>query len=137
MSLNIAKILMRVVGTLAGLLGLGMLCITPFLIYHAVAEQMGGMIFFVVLPLPVAAYFIYAAYLVWFRFSPVAVRHVCGALGFYTLTLFPKAFEQFRDAEWMPFAFLGCLFAVYVAYRVVSRYLSRWLFPEASPAVQS
>ena len=137
MSLTFAKILMRVVGTLAGLLGLGMLCILPFLIHHAIAEQMGWMILFAVFPLPVAAYFIYAAYLVWIRFSPVAVRHVCGALGFYTLTLFPKAFERFRDADWMPFAFFGCLVAVYLACCVVSHYLSRRLFPEASPAVQS
>ena len=137
MSLAVAKILLRVISALAGLLGFGILCITPFLIHHSIAEQQGWMIFFLVLPLLVAVYFIYAAYLVWFRFSPVAVKHICGALGFYVVTLFPKVFERFRDADWMPIAFLGSLLVVYLAYRVVSHRLSRWLFPEADQGVQS
>jgi hypothetical protein len=90
------------------------------------------MIPFILLVPLLAAYFIYAAYLVWFRFSAVAVRHVCGVLAFYGLTFVSAAFEQSPDADWMPFAFLGSLLAAYLAYRVVSHYLSRWLFPTAA-----
>ena len=65
MRLTIAKLVIRGIATFAGLLGFGMLCITPYVIQDAIAERNGWMFLFVALPLPLAAYFIYAAYLVW------------------------------------------------------------------------
>lgn len=139
MRLTIAKIVLRVVGTLAGLLGLGMLCVTPFMVYHSITERNGWMILLAVFPLAVAIYFIYVAYLAWFRFSPLAVRHICGALGIYVLMLVTKLFDASRNSEtpWTAFAFLGCLVAVYFAYRTASNRLSRLLFPETVGGVQS
>jgi hypothetical protein len=139
MRLSIVKTVMRVVGTLAGLLGVGMLCITPFMLHHSITQRNPWMILLAVFPLALAAYFIYVAYLVWFRFSPLAVRHICGALGFYVLTLVTKLFDPARDSDaaWPAFAFLGCLVVVYFSYRVASDRLSRWLFPESISGVQS
>jgi nitrate/nitrite transporter NarK len=95
------------------------------------------MIFFAVFALALAVYCIYVAYLVWFRFSPLAVRHICGAVGVYILTLLWDVFKRSRDADWMPFAFLGSFFVIYIVYRVASHRLSRWLFPETSSGVQN
>ena len=139
MKLTIAKTLMRVVGTLGGLLGLGMLCIAPLMLYRSVTERNPWMILLAAFPLALAGYFIYVAYLVWFRFSPIAVRHICGALGFYLLMLITKLFDPSRDSgtPWAAFAFLGCLVVVYFAYRVASDRLSRLLFPESVLGVES
>jgi hypothetical protein len=131
MTLSIAKTVMRVVGTLAGLLGVAMLCFMPFMLFHSITERNPWMIVLAIFPLALALYFIYVAYLVWFRFSPLAMRHICGALGFYVLMLLTKLFDRDLDTTWAPSAFLGCLVIVYFAYRVASNRLSRWLFPES------
>ena len=127
----ISKILMRVVGTLTGLLGLGMFHITLFLMFKSITERNLGMILFVLFPLAAAVYLIYVAYLVWFRFSPITVRHICRALAFYVVALLMELFDPARDskAAWPMFAFLGCLVVVYFAYAVVSDQLIRLLFP--------
>lgn len=139
MTPNIAKVLMRVAGTLAGLLGVGMLCFAPFMVYHSFTERNPWMIGFAIIPLAVAAYFVYVTYLVWFRFSPLAVRHICGAIGFYVLALITKLFDPVRDSgtPLAALAFLGCLVVVSFAYRFASDRLSRWLFPESASGVQS
>ena len=133
-----AKILMRVVGTLAGLLGLVMLPF-GFMFYHSITERNVWMILLPVCLQALAAYFIYVAYLVWFRFSPLAVRHICGTLALYVLALVTKLFDSFFDLgmPWEGFASLGCFVAAYVAYDVASVRLSRWLFSERVPRVQS
>jgi len=137
MKLIFAKILMRVVGTLFGLLGVGMLCITSLLLYYSITEWDDWMIPLTIFPLAISFYFIYVAYLVWFNFSPLAVRHICGALGLYLLTLVPKLFKPLDDAEaaWPAFAFFGCLVIVYSGLRVASSRLSRWLFPKSVSGV--
>ena len=132
MNVHVAKILLRVIGTLGGLLGLGMLCVAPIMFFHSVGERNPWMILLAAFPLAMSAYLIYVGYLVWFRFSPLAVRHICGALGFYIITLVPKISDPSRDpsSPWGPFLFLACLVAVYFGYRSISGKLSRWLFPE-------
>lgn len=140
MKLTVAKIVMRVIGTLAGLLGLGMLGLAPFIFYHAIAEWNLWMILLAAFPLALAVYLVYVAYLVWFRFSPLAVRHICGALGFYGFTLLTPLFNPGPggpDTAWSALAFLGCIVGVYLAYRVASNRLSRLLFPESISGVQA
>ena len=139
MRLTIAKIVMRIVGTLGGLLGVGMLCVTPFVLYHSIAERDGWMILLAIFPVALSVYFLYVSYLVWFRFSPLAVRHICGALGFCLLAVITKFFNPARDshAAWPAFVSLGSLIVVYLAYRVASDRLSRLLFPKSVPGVQS
>lgn len=137
LKLAVARIVMRVVGNLAGLLGVGMLCSTPFQLHLSVTERNPWMIPLAAFPLALGAYFIYVAYLVWFRFSPHAVRHSCGALGFSLLTLTTKLCDPARDsgAACPAFVVLGGLVAVSSAYRVASSRLSRFLFPESKPGV--
>ena len=135
MRLTIAKLVLRVVGTLAGMLGIGTLCIIPFLLNRAIIDRETWMILLAIIPLPFAAYFVFVAYLVWFKFSPCAVRHVCGAVGLYLLTQSVELFGR-PDEMWKSLAFLGCPVVVYVGYRVVSARLNRWLFPLSDLGVQ-
>jgi hypothetical protein len=128
-----AKIVMRLIGTLLGLLGLGMVCVAPFMLYHAITERNLFMVLIAVFPLALAVYFIYVSYLIWFRLSPLAVRHMCGALGFYILTLVTKLGDPSRHTgrHWEVLIFLGCVIAVYLAYRVASKLLSKLLFSDS------
>jgi hypothetical protein len=129
---------MRVIVTPVGLFGVCMLCLGPFLLYQSCSEQNPWLIVLAVVPMTLGAYFLYVAYLVWFRFSSLAVRHICGILGFYVLgcvtTLFDPAHDSYR--HWTGFAYLGCLVVVYFAYRFASDRLSRLLFPESISGVQ-
>jgi hypothetical protein len=133
------KTLMRAIGILSGLLGLSMLCVAPFMLYHAITERNPSMtVLMVVFPLAFGLYFIYVAYLVWFKFSPLAVRHICGALGFYLLAPVAMLFDPSRDSgtPWTAFAFLGCLVVVYFTYRLASDRLNKLLFPQSVPGDQ-
>jgi hypothetical protein len=143
MTKTIAKILMQVVGTLAGLLGALMLCVTPFMLYVVFTGKSVSVavLLLSLFPLFVAVYFLYVAYLVWFRYSPRAVLHICGTLGFFVLGLALR-FLDVADIDvshgatlWQPFAFLGFLVFVFFAYRAASRYLSRLLFPPSNSEV--
>jgi hypothetical protein len=136
MNCNIGKIVVRGIGSLAALLGVGMLCVTPFLIAHTLRDQTNRWwLALLLLLLAIAAYLVYVGYLVWFRFSPRAVRHVCGAVGFYLLTQCVELFGR-SDELWTSFAFLGGLIVVYFGYRFTSSRLSRWLFPPSDVGVQ-
>ena len=54
-----------------------------------------------------AGYFVYVGYLVWFKPSPLAVRHVCGLIGFYVLTLFMELLDPSHDSfsPWKSFSY--------------------------------
>lgn len=143
MTPRIVKVLLRIVGTLAGLVGGGMLCVSTVVFYRSynvLSAEMREfwMIGLAAFTLALAVYFLFVAYLVWFRFSPRAVRHVCGVLGFYVLMSTTKLFPSVHnsDTSWMAFVFLGLLVGVYFAYRWASTRLSRYLFPEAGSGVQ-
>jgi uncharacterized membrane protein YfcA len=128
-----AKVVVRVIATLVGLLGLWLLFTALLLLYHVIPERDAGHIFLSIFILAFAAYFLHAAYLVWFRRSPLAVRRVCGALCIYGMTFVTAKLldvTDHSDAIWPAFAFLGCVVAVYVVYRFASDRLSRLLFPE-------
>ncbi len=140
MTPTLGKILMRVVGTLSGLFGLMLLCVGPFMLYHAITKHDGLMIGFTIFPLVLALYFLYVAYLVWFKFSPLAVRHVCGILAFYALMLMTNLFRPNRPSSenpWLAFVFLGGLVIVYFIYGATTRYFNRLLFPAPVSEVQS
>lgn len=132
---TIAKVVVRIVGTLFGLLGLGMLGFDLRLFYRSVAERNGWSIMFMTIALMTIIYLIYVAYLVWLRFSPRAVRHVCGALGFCVLAFLVP--NRAPEAPWAVFAFVGCLVVIYIGYRIASVCLCRLLFPENVPGVQA
>ena len=131
-----AKVAVRVVGTLAGLPGLGLLFIALLMLYLGIPDRDAERISIGGFLLAFAAYFLHTAYLAWFRFSPLAVRRVCGALCIYGMTFVTEKLLDVTvhsDAFWPAFAFLGCVVAVYIAYRFVSNRLRRLLFPESVP----
>src|SRR4051812_1770821 len=115
MTQKLARNFMRIVATLAGVFGVITLCIAPFTLYYSIMRGDAWMIFFAALPLMLGAYGIYLAYVVWFRFSPLAVRHICGALGFCVIIFITRLLDPVRhsSAAWPAFASLGCLIVVY------------------------
>jgi hypothetical protein len=138
MSQTITKILillMRVVCTFAGLTGAYLIFVTPFstpfVLYHFVAVKPAGVVFLILIGLinfTVAGYFLYAAYLIWFEFSALAVRHFCGICGFCTV-LFTITLQRQMSIGQRRLGCLVCLAFVYFAYKVANRYLSQLLFP--------
>jgi len=139
MTHTVAKILMRIIGTLVGMFGVFMLSFGLFLVYESFTEQNPLIIGHTVFIMGLAVYFLFVAYLVWFRFSPLAVRHIFGILGLYVLSLLPSFVHPALDPHryWMLFAYLGSLVVVYFAYRFASDRVSRLLFPEDISGVQS
>jgi hypothetical protein len=91
--------------------------------------------FFALLPTVFAAYFVYAAYLVWFRLSPLAIQHVCGTLAFVAYVLITSFFSADESGalenEWRGAIYLGTLVVVYIVYRITHVRLGRWLCPSA------
>ena len=137
MDSNVAKKLIRAVGTLTGIMGVGTLSVSLLCLYSGIAQNDLGMILFFVLALLFAIYFVWVGYLVWFRFSPRAVMHVCGMLGFYSLGLIFQLIEPAAGQEpdllkslWFGFGGLGSLVFVFWGYRAASRYLSRVIFSD-------
>ena len=123
-----ARIFMRAVATFSGLVAFPWLCVGPFMLYQAFAKADRLMIGLTIFPLVLGLYFLYVAYIVWFKFSPLAVRHVCGMIGFYALMLLTKLPPD-RTSQ-APLLFLGGLIVAYFIYRATTRYFSRVIFPE-------
>jgi hypothetical protein len=138
MTRSIAKIAIRVVGTLAGLTGIGMVFVLPMLARVSLAELSPWMLLLSMLPLAVIIYFIWVGYLVWFRFSPLAVRHTCGAVAFHLLGLVTNALAAIPQplTPWRALVFWSSLVAVYIMYRVASDRLNRRIFPENVPEIK-
>lgn len=133
------KILVKLIGSLSGLLGFGMLCVDLFFLVGVFKAATWWMVPIAMFSFGIAAYLLYVAFLVWFRFSPLAVRHVCGALGFYALSLATNCLnpERLASTPWISFAWLGCLIAVYFGYKAASRWLSRRIFTENNCGMES
>lgn len=136
MSRSMAKVVIRMIGTLTGLLGLScLLFLVPMFCRQGLSIAKLWMLPIHLFPLIVAFYFLYVAYLVWFKFSPLAVRHVIGLVGFCLLMLFPSLYfsgtASYKHASWHSFAFVGWFIVIYFVYRVVNYRLNRWLFPES------
>lgn len=77
-------------------------------------------------------YLLWVCYLVWFQFTPKAVRQVCGLAAFSLVAAISSAMgtQWFANSFWMPFAFLGIQAAIYYGYRRSTRYLNEILFPD-------
>ena len=120
-------------------MGVAGLFFVSYLLFRAGLDVNGWKLALNLFSLLLAGYLVYVAYLVWFRLSPLAVRHVCGLLGFYVFTLAMKLLDPSYDpgSPWASVASLGCLFGVYFGYKSASRWLSRQLFPAPVPDVQA
>jgi hypothetical protein len=74
-----------------------------------------------------AVFLLRAAYLAWFRWSPLAVRHIVGTFAFF-LTIWLVALSP-------GFATLVAFPVCYVAYRFWSSRLARYAFPANTSAM--
>lgn len=144
----VTKVILRLAGVFVGLFGVELLVASAllawFLVVHVpskpvemrVALDVLGLVAvcmgYIVLMLATCGYFIYAAYTIWFRFSPQAIRHVCRGLGLYAFVTITAAFKplskESSPAAWP--AFLAALAAVYLIYKLVTWGLLRWTYPE-------
>jgi hypothetical protein len=140
------KVAIQGMGMLAGVFGLGVLGLLGMMgfgAHHAIVgrEPLMVMLSFLSLLFGVlfGVYMIYVAYLATFKYSPLAVRHVCGALAFIALgPLTHPLIQSHTDSHrtgphWKEFAFLICLVVLYYAYRAASNRLNGFLFPEVQP----
>ena len=133
MKATIAKIVVRIMGTLSAVVGLAML--GGLLVM--VKDEPSGLAW-IVIPilgqLPFIVWFFYVGYLVWTNFSPLVVRLVCGSLCFisfiFLFEIMSFAYRHDVDDLWATFAFVGFIPVTWVVYRVVSKRLNLWLFPE-------
>ena len=130
MKQRVAKIVLRIVGTLIGLMGIFMLCPALLILFRKPADLTGWMVLFIVFPILLAFYFMYVAYVTWSRFSPVVVRHVCGTLGFFLLLAVSSFLEDGHGMSTrQPLIFLSSLILIYFVYRLAAGYINRLLFP--------
>ena len=123
------KAVLRIVGTLGGILGIAILWIAAMLFFRSFRE-LGWMTILVIFPALLGAYFIYVMYLVWFRFSPRAIRHTCIGLGLYLFSVCSRALELTKEKNywWVGAATIGCIIVVFFLCRTLSRWLSKSLF---------
>ena len=132
------KVAIQGAGMLAGVFGIGMLCIMGIGAYHALVARDPAEALFSVLLLGMASYFLYVAYLVTCEYSPAAVRHICGALAFFAVSHFAHPFlhshtELQRLSPWKDLTYFASLVALYYVYRAASNRLNGFLFPGAQP----
>ena len=81
-----------------------------------------------------ASAFLRAAYLAWFRWSPLAIRHVVGGV-FFLITLLCLFYVPFHaPTGWGLFSFLAAFPVCYILYRLIAYSLSRYAFPPSSDA---
>lgn len=126
MAQTIVFIAVRILGTLAGLLGVSSLWFTQFMWPDEADEHIVLKRVLAVFVTLVAIYLLYVAYLVWWKYSPLAVRHLVAVLSLYLWTKIP-ATEDRTPASGL--IILSSFAAMYVAYRLASYYLNRLLFP--------
>ena len=123
------KVALRIIGTLGGILGIAILWIAALLFFGSFRE-LGWMSSLVIVPVLLGAYFIYVTYLVWFRFSPRAVRHTCIGLGLYLFSECSRVLGLTKEQNhwWVSVAAIGCLITLFFLCRTISRWLSKVLF---------
>ena len=127
---TITQIVLRVAGSVIGLLGLVLLWFSLSLFSFPHEESGLWMGVFLVFPLLIGLYFLYAALPVWFRFSPAAVKHVCISVAVALFSQLSESIrqDQARPDSWSTVLSLGILLVVISASWYASRRLSRRLF---------
>jgi len=123
------KAALRLIGTLGGILGIAILWIAAVLFFGSFRE-LGWTIILVIFPALLGAYFIYVTYLVWFRFSPRAIRHICIGLGLYLFSVCSQVLGLTREKNhwWVGVAAIGCIIALFFLCRTASRWLNKVVF---------
>ncbi len=129
------KWVLKVVASLFGLSGVFGLA---FMGWFASREETSAVfLLFVSVGLVIDLYLIFVAYLVWFRFSPRAVRHSSAVL---TIVLLSYVLDVLRgqvgdghvsDHPWYGYFMVGGLFLGFWAWVFLDGLLNRILFPVA------
>ena len=135
MSPTVAKTILRASAALAAAVGIGSLASSCYFLFKSIVGRDLLMGIMGVLSLGLSVYLGYVAFLVWFRFSPPAVRHICGFLAFSLLPITTEFLNPLNetDTALSSILSLGVLVAVYFAYRFASVRLIRLLFDNSMP----
>jgi hypothetical protein len=133
-----AKLLVRVLGSVAGLFGVCPLCYEPFQLYGDISGKNVAASVIDALALALGFYFLYVAYLVWFRFSRCAVQHACAVLGFcvYMVCSMLCYIPVVPPSLWSCIAGLVGMLMAFAIYRIANKRLSRLLFPDSAAGVR-
>ena len=130
------RVTIRVLGSLIGLFGVSMLGFSAFLFLPK--SIMSGNVFsiaFAVICVLLGVYFTRVGYLVWFRWSPLAVRHVIGTLAFLLIgKLSPSHPHGTGSPGWWALWWFAGFLVIYFLYQSAVAYCSRLLFPVSVPA---
>ena len=76
-------------------------------------------------------YLLYVGYLIWWRFSPLAIRHICGVIAFYSLGIFQIFVEWLTGPQLSVVSGIISLFSligVFCFYRWAFKYFTRFMF---------
>ncbi|MFZ2642275.1 MAG: hypothetical protein WA117_14850 [Verrucomicrobiia bacterium] len=134
MKATVAKIVVRAIGTLIALLGMTLLGFGLLMLKHAPDGHTWIELALMLLILPFVVWFVYVGYLVWADFSPLVVRHVCGVFAYLCfssiLSRTVVGAHAGMHSPWILPAFVGLILVTWAVYRIVSKRLNRWLFPE-------
>lgn len=128
-----AKVGLRIVGTIIGLFGMLVVCMSIVMLYGSLAERELLQTVLSAFSLMLGAYLVRVGYISWFRFSPRAVRHICGSVAFFVLTQVAPTHDA--NTAFGGVIFFGCLVAAYFGYRAMSDRLNHWIFRSGSDAV--
>lgn len=131
MKRTIAIIVLRMIGIQAGILGaIAIYGSLNFLLAQSDDMSLTARAAFAIPSLLFSAFFIWIAYLTWFRLSPRAVQQACGLLGFVVLVAFNSQFPPTSEANFLhrTLALLALLIVVLFGYRILSRYLNGIIF---------
>jgi len=139
----VIKIALRVLGSLAAVLGLSMLGFS-LVFLSPITSMKPDLAFSVVvgaIQILLGLYLSYVGYLVWFRLSPHAVRHVLGTLAFVLLGALGSSADHHRlirsSDVFEAISFAIGVIAFYILYRCMVAYCCNRLFPATprDPAV--
>ena len=128
MKTKTAIIVFRASGLLTALLGLANLCYCApvFLTGENWVIVMMGFLFVVL-----GLYLLYVGYLTWRRFSPLAIRHICGVIAFYLLASVQIAMDHLNSPQWLTesgIVSLVCLISAFIFYRWAAKHFIQKIF---------
>ncbi len=113
------------------MLGFGVFLFLPAFITSGGAFGIAFAVFGILL----GVYFTRVGYLVWFRWSPLAVRHVIGTLAFLLLGQLVRFVHPHATGlpDWSVFWPLAAFLAIYFLYQFAVARCLRLLFPVSVP----
>lgn len=148
MNRKIAIILIRLVGSLLGLMGLGWIVMFSILLVGELdsinprVKDEDASRFFLSMMLMVIIitgfFLLYVAYSVWFKFGPKTIQSFVSVLALFTIALSTNLVRpEDGPLGWSLIAWLGIIVLIYFVYKIVHRKLNEWLFRDREAEVTS